>query len=133
MADVSDISNFFYYGINDLRDELRHDIVQGVLQPKNTLFYGREFGAGATDFENYPNGLIFQISLRFAIVDFIARRNGQVSDGTNNTRDRRVAVSQNSIRITQDEEGNVNVDIYYVPFADYQNPDTITIPLGATI
>lgn len=133
MSDISDIDNFFYYGVNDLTNELRHDIVQGVMQPRNTLFYGREFGAGATDFENYPNGLFLQVYLRYSIVDFIARRNRQVSDGTDGTRDRRVAVSHNSIRIEYTNEGNVNVDIFYVPFSTFENPDTIRIPLGISI
>lgn len=133
MSDINSIDNFFYYGQNTLTNELRHDIVQGVMQPKNTLFYGREFGAGASDFENYPNALFLQVVLRFAIVDFIARRNQFVSDGTNGTPDRRVAVSQNSIRIEQNPDGTVNVDILYIPYADYENPDIIQIPLGITI
>ena len=133
MPNISDINNMFYYGINDLRNELRHDIVQGIIQPRGTLFYGRQFGAGVRDFESYPNGLTLQIGLRYAIVDFIARRNQVVSNGTNGTRDRRVAVSHNSIRITKDGPGNLNVDIYYIPLADYENPDRITVPLGVTI
>ena len=128
---MGSIDNFFYYGEGNLRDEIRNDIIEGLVQPRNTLYYARELGAGLSGFENFPGGLLLEIGIRYTVVDFIARRNQLVSDGTNGTPDRRVAVSQHSVGIQRDNMGNITVTIYYVPFADYENPDTIQIPIGA--
>lgn len=120
---------FFYNGQNPLDEEIKHDLILGLLQPRRSLFYDRNHGAGINEYENYPNSLILQINLRFNIASWISRRNGEVSAGEEDRPDRRVAVSQHTININGNQ-GNIDVAVNYISFADYNTPQTITVPAG---
>jgi len=124
-----DIDYFFYYGKVDQRDEIEADLLQGLTQAKRSMFYYRGFGAGVPGYENYPQGLSLQISLKFDVASWIARRNLEVSDGTNGKRDRRAVTSQNAIAIIQGENG-VDINVLYIPYFDYEKPAMVTVPVG---
>lgn len=119
--------NFFYYGENviekDVEDEF--DVWCGILQPLKSLFYFREEGAGVSQSENLPNTLSLLMGLNYNITKWFAFRNSYVSDGRDNFPDRRIAVSQQTIGIEQDNQGNLNIDLFYISFSDYEKPKNI--------
>jgi hypothetical protein len=125
------METFFYYGKTELHQEIEADLNQGMTQEKRSLFYNRSFGAGVPEYENYPKGLSLEIGMRYDIASWVARRNLEVSNGTNGTRDRRAATSQNAITITTDSD-TVYVQVFCILYADYQNPTTIKIPFGGS-
>lgn len=126
---LSDIDLFFFYGLNDLGLEIEHDIMQGLLQAKRSMFYFREEGAGVAEYENYPSGHFMQVSMRYDIANWIAQRNTRVSDGTDNLPDRRVATSQSIIAI-ENLQGEVDVQVLYIPFFSYEKPNIIQLAIG---
>jgi hypothetical protein len=127
---LSDFDMFFYYGQNDLDLETRHDIMLNVMQPKRSLLGNRSLdAAGVQDYENTPVGINQQIKLPFDIVESISRRNQYVSNGENGTKDRRVAVSQSSVRVESDNLGNVSITVLYIPMANFKQTEVL-IPLG---
>jgi hypothetical protein len=93
------------------------------------MFYNRQFGGGISEYENQPNNLLTQIGLRFDIANAVAYRNTTVTDGSDNTIDRRLAVSQNSIYF-EIERDQLNIGVLYIPYLNYENFEQITIPLG---
>jgi len=123
------IDYFFYYGQSSLEEETKHDIIIGLLQPKRTMFYDRAHGAGINEYEQYPNSVILQLGIRYDIASWISKRNTEVSNGADGTRDRRVAISQATINVTANK-GNIDVSVLYIPFANYMKPQTITVPAG---
>jgi hypothetical protein len=132
MAETSVLSNsdvFFYYGKNDLGLEIESEVLQGLVQPKKTLFYFRNDGCDLSNYEGYPNGFALQIQVRYDIVKWSSYRNGYVPDGNFNLPDRRVAVSQNSIDLDA-SDNNLDVNVMYIPYFNYKNPNTISVPLG---
>ena len=127
---LSDFDMFFYYGLNDLELETRHDIMLNVMQPKRSLLGNRALdAAGVADYENTPVGINQQIKLPFDIVESISRRNQYVSNGENGTKDRRVAVSQSSVRVESDTIGNVSVTVLYIPLINFKQTEVL-VPLG---
>lgn len=129
LTELSDINIFFYYGELDLDLEIESDIMQLLTQPKKSMFYNRSFGCGVHENENYPNTLLLEIMMRFDIANGIYRRNLEVGDGTNGTKERRVAVSQWSI-VTERNKGNLNLAVNYIPFIDYKNLKSTNLPIG---
>lgn len=130
MIDYSQLSDFdvvFFYGQNDLEIETKSDLISGLIQPKRTLYYNRNDGAGVVEKENFPNTIILNVFLRYSIVNWIGLRNTQVSDGTNGMPDRRVAVSQNFIEFINNKN-NLDINVFYIPFADYKNIKSVSIP-----
>jgi len=127
---MTDIDYFFYYGLTDQRAEIEADLSQGLMQSKRSMFYDRSFGAGVPEYENAPQGLALQVSLKYDIAAWVARRNQEVSDGSNGKRDRRAITSQNAIQIVQSGDG-VDVMVLYIPFFDYQKPATVTLPVSS--
>lgn len=126
-----DFDVFFYYGYNKLEIETRSDIYQNILQPKRSLYYGRnEDSAGAPSYENQPNGLTLQINLPYDIVMSLAKRNQRVSNGDGDYPDRRVAVSQSTIR-AEAEGSSVRVSVLYIPLANYRQTDVVSTLLNA--
>jgi len=121
---------FFHYGQVPLRDEVLSDLNQGLIQDKRSIFYDRSFGAGVPEYENFPRGLSLEIGMRYDIASWVARRNLEVSNGTNGTRDRRAVTSQDAIRITPVGDDGLEVQVFCVPYADYQTPTVINIPMG---
>lgn len=124
---LKDFDNFFYYGLGDLGDEIKSDLLQLLLQPQRSLFYSRDRNsAGVKKYENWPGGVNMEVSIRFDIVSAIGRRNLSVSADNPN---RQVATSQGQIIINQ-ERGQADITVSYIALKDYRQSDTITIPLG---
>jgi hypothetical protein len=119
---------FFFYGQVDERKEIESDLVQGVMQNKRSLFYDRSYGAGVPQYENTAGGLSLEVNMKYDITAWIAQRNREVSDGTKNTRDRRVITSQSAIKINQ-RQGEADIQVLYIPYFDYNNPGIIKVPL----
>ena len=120
--------SFFYYGQDTLENESQFDLFQLLLQPKRSLYYSRRESAGVSEYENLPNGLQLQIFARYEIAGAIFYRNTLVVDGSNGTKDRRIAVSQNSIGF-EAKEGNLNIFILYFLYANYETPQSHSFPL----
>jgi len=120
---------FFYYGKNSLDDESRFDLFQLLLQPKRSLFYDRRESAGISDYENRPNTIELQVLGRFEIANAVAYRNSLVTNGADNTIDRRIAVSQNSIGFSARGE-ELDVNVLYFLYGDYETPRNNIFTLG---
>lgn len=129
---LSSFDNFFYYGKNDFDLEMESDLMQVIVQPKRSLLYNNRFGAGVQNKENYPNALNLQIGLRFDIVNAIAYRNTVVTDGEDDTRDRRIAASQFSIEFTQ-KSGDTDIRIYYFSFENTDNIRLLNVESGRVL
>jgi len=131
--ELKTIDYFFYYGLSPLDEETKHDMVVGLLQPKRSLFYDRNDGAGVGEYENYPGSLVLQVDLRYSIAMWVSRRNGEVSKGNAGYPDRRVAVSQSTISVdvgTDSKAGEVDVGVSYIPYADYAKIQSVVFPAG---
>lgn len=130
VSELTDIDIFFYYGQLDLDLEIESDIFNGLIQDKRSLFYNREDGAGVSEYENHPNVLLLEIGVRFEIVEWISYRNQQVGDGTNGSKERRVASSQLAI-FTERNGGELDISVFYIPFYNYNNISNVQtgIPL----
>jgi len=124
-----DGDHFFYYGQVDEQKEIEADIIQLLTQDKRSMFYTRSYGAGVSDYENAPQGLALEIGLRYSIATSIAKRNYEVSNGNDGSRDRRAVTSQNAIFIDQTPDGIV-VRVIYVPFFNYKTPGIVSVPIG---
>jgi len=124
--------NFFFYGEADIKRENESDLLIGLLQPKRSLFYNRRDGAGIKEYKNLPNGLQLQATLRFVIANYVAFRNTRVTGGENNTRDRRLAVSQNTIGFER-RGGELDVIIQFIAFVDITRSEQTSVPVGKTI
>jgi len=123
---------FFYYGLGDLENEIKQDIINGTSTSKNKLFFNRADSAGINDFENVPSGLAIEIGLKFSIVEWLAYRNTYIGDGNNGRKERRLATSQNEISVNLDKgnTGNIDINIFYILFFNITKNNTITLPLG---
>lgn len=127
---LSDFDMFFYYGQNDLDLETRHDVMLNLMQPKRSLLGNRSLdAAGVSDYENTPTGISLRINLPYDIVSSLSKRNQFVSNGENGSKDRRVAVSQSTVLIKQDIQGNVDVTVLYIPFANFKQTESLSISL----
>lgn len=126
MSSVSQLGSwdlFFNYGDNDLDLEIESDAMMLVLQPPRTLYYNNLESCGIV--ENYPNAVSLQVILRYNIAKAFAFRNRMVTDGSKGTKDRRIAVSQNSIEFETVGEGELNVSVLYIPFYNYNAYNTV--------
>lgn len=131
---LQDFDTFFYYGQNELEIETKSDLLAILLQPKRSLFYSRALNAaGVKEYENMPSGIMLRINLPYDIVDSIAKRNQFVSSGENGNPDRRVALSQNTIRLQTDNQGNVDVSVLYIPLADFRQTQSLQVGLQGGI
>lgn len=129
--ELADFDVFFYYGEpgSNVDTEIQSDVLAGMLQPRRTLLYNASEGAGISEKENAPLSLIIQIGIRLNIVNWISKRNSEVTDGTGGNPDRRVAISQNSIDIQEGERGFLKVFAHYFAFKDTKKPVLVEIPL----
>jgi len=121
---------FFYYGKSDLGLENQFDLYQIITQPKRSLFYNRRESSGLSEYENNPNALQLQVLARFDIANAVAYRNTLVVDGTEGRKDRRIAVSQNSIGF-DNRNGELDISILYFNYFDYINPKIFSSPLSS--
>lgn len=122
--------SFFYYGNDTLENETLYDMTELLMQPKRSLYYFRRGSGGLNLYENNPNGLALSIFMRYEITSAIGYRNTIVVAGENGFRDRRVAVSQQSIKIIP-AGNNVDVDVLYFLFADFEKPRSNSFKLLA--
>lgn len=128
---LSDFDMFFYYGQNNLDIETRHDVMLNLMQPKRSLLGNRSLdSAGVSDYENTPSGISLKINLPFDIVESLSKRNQYVSNGENGSKDRRIAVSQSTVRVEQDSQGNIDVTVQYIPFVNFKQTESLSIALG---
>jgi len=129
LDELSSWDIFFYYGQNDLDLEIESDAMMLALQPSRSLYYNAQESGGIDRFENFPNAWTFQINTKYNLTSAYAWKNQQVTDGTEGNPDRRIAVSQTSINITQDDNGNADIDIFYIPFYDFNKYQNINPPV----
>lgn len=129
ITELNNFDNFFFYGLNDISKEIETDLYIGLVQPKRSLFYDRNFGSGIVEYENYPNTVAMQVGLRYQVSAHVARENQRISDGSGGSKDRRVAVSSNSIRVEHKGQ-ELNISVFYIPYKDYKKPNQIDIFLG---
>jgi len=127
-SDLTSWDYFFYYGKNDLETECRRDLLELLMQPSRSLFYFRRGSSGISEFENNPNGMRLQILGRYAIANAIAYRNTYVTDGTDDTRDRRIAVSQAGIEFSASSE-NLDIEIQYILYAFFNQLNRDRFPI----
>lgn len=132
IAVLKDFDIIFYYGQNELSLETKSDILANLMQPKRSLFYNRALdSAGIPGYENNPEGLTLRVNLPYDIVSGLSLRNQFISNGEDDSKDRRVAVSQSTIRIEFDSSnGNVNITVLYIPLADFKQDESISFNLG---
>lgn len=120
---------FFYYGQNDLDLEIESDMVAICMQPPRSLYYNNLESAGMVGYENHPNELNMQVSMRYDIANGIAWKNTVVSNGTDNKPDRRVAVSQFAISFVRGVEGDLDCKILYIPYYNYTAYKVVNPPI----
>jgi len=120
---------FFFYGegLNDYRNECKHDVFEIVIQPQRSMPFFRSYGAGIH--LNFPLGLMQRIMVPFSITNSLAYRNLYVSDGSNGTNDMRVATSQEAISFDADDNGNVDISVFYFMYADLSTQLPLRIPV----
>ena len=123
---ISDVDCFFYYEQIPLDLATQSDLMQGLMQSRRSYFYNRSGCAGVSDWENHPNNLMLEIKLRYDIANWIHYNNTLIGDGTNGTIDRRVAVSQFSMIIERNTIGELNIQVLYIPYADYSSVQSLT-------
>lgn len=129
--ELKDFDLFFYYGQNELETETKSDVMANLMQPKRSLFYNRALdSAGIGEYENVPNGLSLRVNMPYDIVNSLSKRNQFVSNGENGSKDRRVAISQSTIRI-ESEKDNVKVSALYIPLSDFKQSESLSIKLNA--
>jgi len=126
---TSDINVFFYYGTLSDEIETEHNLMTGLLQPERSFYYNRSDSVGVDSFENHPNNLILQIMLRFQIANWINFYNSYTGDGSGLSKERRLAVSQFSIMFEQSND-NLDIELLYIPFADYTNVKSVKTGIG---
>lgn len=131
ISELSSFDNFLFYGESpdSLELETQSDIMSGLMQSKRSLYYDRSDSCGVVERENTPTSFVLSMLLKYDITLWIAYRNTQVTDGQNGNPDRRVASSQNSVSISNDNKGNLDISISYIPFADINQTRTVSVPL----
>lgn len=124
---LRDSDLFFFYGDNELQDEISSDLQQLINQPSRSLFYNRSNDAAGIDqYENVPNVLAQTILIPYTIVDAISRRNTYVGDGQNGTRDRRIVASQSTVKV-ESEGSQMNISVFYIPLFNINDAQQSTI------
>ena len=125
------MDQFFYHGKNDLTEEIEHDILLVLIQPKGSLFYNRAYGAGIPEYENMNSGLMMEIGLRFDAAEAVALRNTRVSTGEDGRPDRRALTSQRVIGM-ESVGGEVEITVEYVRPSALGKRGTITFLIGGS-
>ena len=131
LSELGDMDMFFYHGQVELDVEIEHDIIAGLIQPKRSLYYNRQDGAGVHEYEGHPNTIALDVGLRYDIINWIARRNLTVGDGNSNTKDRRVLASQSAIKILREGQ-NIDIQVLYIPLFKADQPKIVGFPIGGS-
>jgi hypothetical protein len=116
---------FFYHG-EELDDDIRNDIIIGVVQSKRSFFFNRQDSAGVSSKENFPDSLSTFIGIQYAVAKWVGYRNSYVSD---QDPDQRVATSQFAITTESNKQGKLSVKIPYISFKDQRDLNIINIPI----
>lgn len=128
---LKDFDIFFYYGQNELEIETKSDLMSNIMQSKRSLFYNRNLdSAGIQNYENKPESLSMQIGIPYDIVNSISKRNQYVTSGENGNRDRRVAISQTTVRVEINKLGQVDITVLFIPLANFRQSETLQVGLG---
>ena len=126
-----DSNHFFYAGIEDIDSQISSEVMQALLTRKRSLFYWRNQGAGIPDYENLPITAQNKIAIAYDSVIALTNRNNSVPNGQSpGTRDMRVAVSQNSVSVTSDNQGSMEVQVSYIPIHSFVVKKSPAIPLA---
>ena len=118
LDEMSSWDLFFYYGQNPLDLEIQSDLMLLCLQPDRSLYYNNLESGGIVGSENFPNTISLQVNLRYSISIAVARKNRFISDGTDGKPERRIAVSQNSIKFDVNRN-ELDTQILYIPYYNY--------------
>ena len=129
LDEVSDINVFFYYGTLSDELETEHNLMAGLLQSERSFYYNRSDSVGVDSFENHPNNLMLQIQLRFQIANWVNYYNSYTGDGTDGSKERRLAVSQFSILFEQLND-NLDLSVLYIPFANDTQLKSVKTSVG---
>jgi hypothetical protein len=132
MSVLQSWDNFFYYDQNEFDLNIESELMMLLLQHPRSLFYDNQESAGIAGYENFPNDLTLQIFGRYSIAAAVAWKNRQVTDGSDGTTDRRIAVSQNFINFNANG-GNLDVNIVYIPYKSYTSYKTISANIGGYV
>lgn len=127
MADVEKYYSddfFFYYGDNDLKEEIEHDLLEQAMQPHRSYYYNRQEAIGISQFENYPNTITLYVLIPYVIANGVAFKNTIIEDGSYSDKDRRVIVSQATISIRQGS-GVLSVNIGYLLSFDIEQQQNL--------
>jgi len=124
----ADFDNFFYYGNGDLNVETASDLLQLVVQRKRSLLYSRSRNSAGV-MENSPNSISMKILLPFDIVSSVSNRNLTTGNGQNGSKERRVAISQNQVKINQ-KGSESDISVFYVPFSDIKQKNKVGFQIG---
>ncbi len=130
LTQYKDFDNFFYYGQGDFEIEQKSNVLSTVVQPSRSLFYDRFYdSAGIHQYENNPSSITIQILIPYAIVSALAKMNSIVSNGENGL-DRRIAVSQNLIKVNIGKDGQINISIQFILFSNINSAQNVSLPMG---
>jgi hypothetical protein len=133
MAETQDslrsMDAFFFYDDLSVEDSILHDALVGLPQKKRSLFYYREGSAGLDQHVNLPSGAFAEVMIRYDAAAWFGQRNRTVGDGTDGTKDRRAATSQEVIDVTRLGDG-MEVAVPIVPFSELSEPRTARVSIG---
>lgn len=110
---------FFYYGLHPLEEETSYDLHEFLFSYTRELFYFRLGSGGVYSYENYPIGYSF-FMLKYKLAYALSYRNTYVSNDINTGKDRRIAISQDTIKISSPGVGEVDIVIGYVLLSSLQ-------------
>lgn len=117
---------FFYYDNLPKKDIIQFEVMQGIIQPSRSLYYDRQDSCGIDAMENDPQSISTSIFVKYKIINWIAYRNSYVTDGNNNTTDKRIAASQNTINI-ENTTGVMNIAVYYISMDDISQQNQLQV------
>ena len=128
MTGTVKISDILLSGKIDILKEIENDLLLVLCQPLGSMFYNRDYGAGLDQLENEPTSLMMQVYGRYMVVNAITQENER---NYNETRDKRVLVSQASIDFDVDSaKGEVTVTVNYIPYSNISTVQSISVPTG---
>lgn len=130
LDELKTIDYFFYRGLCPLGEEVQHDVVMGLFQPKRQLIYNRADGAGIIELSNAPAGASFTVKAKYNVASWAGRRNREVANGSGGLPDRRVALSQATVNVSFPKRGEVNITVLYIPLYDYKKTVAVSAPLA---
>jgi len=130
-SNSGDSNHFFYAGVEDQDQQISSEVIQALLTRKRSMFYWRNQGAGIPDYENLPITAQNKIAMAYDSVIALTNRNATVPNGqTSGQRDMRVAVSQSSITIDDNGNGEMEMTVQYIPIHSMTRTKSPAIPLA---